>query len=82
MAEFMRAQFSCRGFTSYLKKLLANVDKLLANTHPLSKDSIASLRDLQQQLQWKQERIAPLNAQILTATEDEEDIKSKLKRPI
>ena len=54
MTELKRAQSSRRGYRTHLKKLLQSAEELLA-TPLVSKINVASLRDLHEQLQRKQE---------------------------
>ena len=81
MADINRAQCSRKGYRTHLKKILESVDELLANPQPLSKDNIATLRDLHDQLLCKHELITPLDAKILEAsqsTKEDEAIEAEI----
>ena len=78
MAGIKRAQCSRRGYRSQLKKILASVDELLASPDTLSEDNTATLWDLYEQLQRKEELITPLDAKILEATEEDDVIEAEV----
>ena len=52
--------------------LLQSLTEILNNEQPLRVDNIATIRDLHEQLQRKQELISGLDAKILKATSEEE----------
>jgi len=54
-----------------------NLNKLLVSPDADSEDDTAILTDLYEQLQCKQELIAPLDAKILKATKDNDAIKAE-----
>ena len=58
--------------------MLASVDELLAQPQPLSKDNIATLRDLHKQLQRKHELITPLDANILEAITEDDAVETEV----
>ena len=78
MVELKRAQCSQQGYRMYLKRILASADEILANPSPLSEESIATLRDLHDQIQRKHDLITPLDARILKATVEDEAIESEV----
>ena len=78
MADIKPALSSRRGYKTHLKKILASGDELLAKPQLLSKDNIATLRDLCEQLQCKHELIAPLDAKILEATVEDNAIETEV----
>lgn len=78
MADIKRAQCSRRGYRTHLKKILTSVDELLTQPPPLSEDNIATLRDLHEQLQRKQDLITPLDAKILEATVEDDAIETEV----
>ena len=78
MADIKRAQCSRRGYRSHLNKLLASVNDLLASPDALSEDNKATLTDFYEQLQRKEELIAPLDAKILEATVEDDAIEAEI----
>lgn len=55
-----------------------SVDELLTQPPPLSEDNIATLRDLHEQQQRKQDLITPLDAKILEATVEDDAIETEV----
>ncbi|XP_065900135.1 uncharacterized protein [Dysidea avara] len=78
MAELKRLVSSRRGFRAHLTKLLQSLPEILINAQDLTDDSVATLKDLHEQLQRKQELISGLDAKILEATTDEEEIEAEV----
>ena len=78
MAELKRAQSSRRGYRTHLKKLLQSAEELLATPLPVSEINVASLRDLHEQLQRKQDMISALDTRILAAIENDEEIEAEI----
>ena len=79
MAELKRLISSRRGFRAHLTKLLQSLTEILTNaSQPPTDDNIASLKDLHEQLQRKQELISGLDAKILEATTNDEEIEAEV----
>ena len=80
MAEVKRAISSRRGYRAHLKKLLQSVDECLAatTTTALTIDQIVSLRDLHEQLSRKDSLISALDAKILEAMDNDEEIETEI----
>ena len=72
MAELKKLISTRRGYRAHLTILLQSVTEILNNAQPLSEDNIATMRDLHEQLQRKQELISGLDAKILKVTSEEE----------
>ena len=72
MAELKKLISTRRGYRAHLTILLQSVTEILNNAQPVSEDNIATMRDLHEQLQRKQELISGLDAKILKATNEEE----------
>lgn len=79
MADIKRAQCSRRGYRSHLNKLLASVNwRSFSSPDTLSEDNTATLKDFYEQLQRKEELIAPLDAKILEATVENDAIEAEI----
>ena len=77
MAELKKHISSRRGFRADLTKLLQSLAETLDNAH-LSEDNIATLKDLHEHLQQKKELLSGLDAKILEATTDDDEIEAEI----
>ena len=78
MAKLKRLVSSRRGFRAHLTRLLQSLPEILIDAQELTDDNVATLKDLHEQLQRKQELISGLDAKILEATTDEEEIEAEV----
>ena len=79
MAELKRHISSRRGNRAHLTKLLQTLHETLSDMHsPLSEDQIATLKDLHDQLERKQELISGLDAKILEGITDNTEIEAEI----
>ena len=69
---------SRRGFRVHLTKLLQSLPEILIYAQELTDDNVATLKDLHEQLQRRQELISGLDAKILEATKAEEEIEAEV----
>ena len=78
MAELKRHISSRRGFRAHLSKLLQTLNESLSEAHsPLNEDQIATLKDLHDQLDRKQELISALDAKILKGITEDTEIEAE-----
>ena len=79
MAELKRHISSRRGFRAHLSKLLQTLNETLSEAHsPLNEDQIATLKDLHDQLDRKQELISALDAKILKGITEDTEIEAEV----
>jgi len=78
MAELKQVQSSRKGYRAHLNKLLQSADELFDTTQHLSKDNVAALKDLHEQLQWKQEVISAVDVKVLDAIKSDEQIEAEV----
>ena len=79
MAELKRHISSQRGFRAHLSKLLQTLNETLSEAHsPLNEDQIATLKDLHDQLDRKQELISALDAKILKGITEDTEIEAEV----
>ena len=79
MPELKRLVSSRRGYRAHLTKLLQTLTDILNEAQPpLSEDKIATLKDLYEQLERKQELISNLDAKILESTTDDTEIETEV----
>ena len=79
MADIKKALSSRRGYRAHLTKLLQSVDELLRSVEkPLTDDVTITLRDMHEQLQRKEGLISALDAKILDALDNDEEIESEV----
>lgn len=78
MTEIKKAISSRKGYRTHLKKLLQNVNELLTAEGPLTPSITISLRDMHEQLKRKETLIAALDATILAALENDDEIEAEV----
>jgi len=79
MAELKRHISSRRGFRAHLTRLFQTLTETLSEAHPpLSEDQIATLKDLHDQFERKQELISSLDAKILEGITDDTEIEAEI----
>ena len=79
MAELKRHILSRQGFRAHLSKLLQTLNETLNEVHsPLNEDQIATLKDLHDQLDRKQELISALDAKILKGIMEDTEIEAEV----
>ena len=80
--EIKRVQSSRRRYRAHLKKLLQNADGLLEKLQPLDDVTIATLRDLHEQLQRKHDAVSALDVKIIEAIENNEELGTHKINPV
>ena len=78
MAEHKKLVSTRQGFRAHLTKMLQNLDEHLNKQEPLSKEDSATLKDIYDQLEWKEEVISRLDAKILKGITNDDDIEKEI----